>query len=109
MSQPLVGMDLSELREAVGPGQPAYRARQLYEALYRRREFELARVSTLPSALREVLGGSYAVGLPEIATVYESSDGTRRYLLRRADGRAMYARAYWRTCSRAVTFPEKLL
>jgi len=89
MSQPLVGMDLSELREAVGPGQPAYRARQLYEALYRRREFELARVSTLPSALREVLGGSYAVGLPEIATVYESSDGTRRYLLRLGDGRTV--------------------
>jgi 23S rRNA (adenine2503-C2)-methyltransferase len=88
MSQPLVGMDLLELREAVGAGQPAYRARQLYEALYRRREFEIARISTLPAAIREALGG-YAVGLPEIGAVYESSDGTRRYLLRLADGRTV--------------------
>jgi 23S rRNA (adenine2503-C2)-methyltransferase len=89
MSQPLVGMDLSELREAVGPGEPAYRARQLYEALYRRREFDLARISTLPSGVREALGGSHAVGLPEIAAVFQSSDGTRRYLLRLADGRTV--------------------
>jgi 23S rRNA (adenine2503-C2)-methyltransferase len=82
-------MDLSELREAVGPGQPAYRARQLYEALYRQREFDLARVSTLPSGIREALGGSHAIGLPEIATVYQSSDGARRYLLRLADGRTV--------------------
>src|ERR1019366_10277658 len=89
MSQPLVGMDLSELREAVGMGQPAYRARQLYEALYRRGVFDLARVSTLPAGIREALGGGYAIGLPEIGAVYQSSDGTRRYLLRLADGRTV--------------------
>jgi len=82
-------MDLSELREAVGAGQPAYRARQLYEALYRRGVFDLTRVSTLPAAVREALGGSFAIGLPEIGAVYESSDGARRYLLRLADGRTV--------------------
>ena len=35
MSQPLVGMDLADLREALGPDQPGYRARQIYDALYR--------------------------------------------------------------------------
>jgi 23S rRNA (adenine2503-C2)-methyltransferase len=89
MSQPLVGMDLSELREAVGPGQPAYRARQLYEALYRRGVFDLAQVSTLPAGVREAVASSYAVGLPEIGAMYESSDATRRYLLRLADGRTV--------------------
>ena len=33
MSEPLVGMDLTDLREALGPDQPGYRARQIYEAL----------------------------------------------------------------------------
>ena len=56
MSQPLVGMDLSELREAVGSGQPAYRARQLYEALYRRGVSDLARVSTLRRMMRNING-----------------------------------------------------
>jgi 23S rRNA (adenine2503-C2)-methyltransferase len=91
MSQPLVGMDLSELREAVGVGQPAFRARQLYEALYRRREFDITKISTLPAGVREALSGGYAIGLPEIATVYQSLDGTRRYLLRLADGRSVEA------------------
>jgi 23S rRNA (adenine2503-C2)-methyltransferase len=89
MSQPLVGMDLSELREAVGTDQPAYRARQLYEALYRRGVFDLAQVSTLPAGVREAVASSYAVGLPEIGAMYESSDATRRYLLRLADGRTV--------------------
>ena len=35
MAQPLVGMDLTDLREALGPDQPGYRSRQIYEALYR--------------------------------------------------------------------------
>ena len=89
MPQPLMGMDLAELREAAGPLQPPYRARQLYEALYRGRARDLARISTLPADLRQELASRYAVGLPEIATIYESSDGTRRYLLRLSDGRTV--------------------
>ncbi len=89
MSQPLLGMDLAELREAAGPLQPPYRARQLYEALYRGRATDLARISTLPADLREDLATRYAIGLPEIAKVYQSSDGTRRYLLRLGDGRTV--------------------
>src|ERR1039457_301621 len=87
MSPPLVGMDLADLREALGPGQPEYRARQLYEALYRGRASGLPQVSTLPAGLRQALAERYSMGLPEIARRYESADGTRRYLLRLEDGR----------------------
>ena len=36
-------------------GEPAYRGAQLYHALYVERIFDLARMSTLPAALRERL------------------------------------------------------
>src|SRR5579863_6496345 len=89
MSQPLVGMDLSELREALGPDQPAYRARQLYDAIYRGEAPDLVQISTLPVRMRENLAQRHAFGLPEIERLYQSADGTRRYLLRLEDGRTV--------------------
>jgi 23S rRNA (adenine2503-C2)-methyltransferase len=89
MPQPLVGMDLADLREALGPEQPGYRAKQIYDALYRRQAADLVHISTLPQGLRLDLAARHTVGLPEIARVYESSDGTRRYLLRLEDGRTV--------------------
>ena len=86
---PLLGMELAELREALGPGQPPFRAKQIYTALYRRRVADLVQISTLPAGLRQELSGSRRVGLPEIAQRYESADGTRRYLLRLDDGRTV--------------------
>jgi 23S rRNA (adenine2503-C2)-methyltransferase len=46
-------------------------------------------ISTLPQALRQDLAARHTVGLPEIARVYDSSDGTRRYLLGLEDGRTV--------------------
>jgi 23S rRNA (adenine2503-C2)-methyltransferase len=82
-------MELTELREALGAGQPPYRAQQLYEALYRGQASDLVQISTLPARTREELAGRHAVGLPEVAHLYESADGTRRYLLRLSDGRTV--------------------
>jgi 23S rRNA (adenine2503-C2)-methyltransferase len=89
MSQPLVGMELTEMREALGPDQPGYRASQLYEALYRGQISDLVQVSTLPARMREGLAERHPVGLPEVARRYDSADGTRRYLLRLSDGRTV--------------------
>ena len=89
MTQPLVGMDLADLREALGPGQPGYRAKQLYQGLYQAGVSELVQITSLPAGVRNALAGSHAFGLPEIARLYQSSDGTRRYLLRLADGRTV--------------------
>ena len=89
MSESLLGMELPDLREALGPGQPPFRAKQIYTALYRQRVTDLVQVSTLPAALRQELAGPQRVGLPEIARRYESADGTRRYLLRLEDGRTV--------------------
>ena len=89
MSQPLVGMDLADLREALGSDQPAYRATQVYQAVYRGRATDLVSISALPAALRQDLAGRLTFGLPEIARRFESADGTRRYLLRLEDGRTV--------------------
>src|SRR3984957_10496494 len=86
--KPLFGatlQDLASLMEHLG--QPAYRATQLNEALYRQRVASLDQITTLPAALREVmLAEGYTVGLPEIVQTARSIDGTERYLIRMADG-----------------------
>jgi len=82
-------MDLADLREALDPSQPRYRAKQLYEAIYRGEASDFVQISTLPARMREDLARRHALGLPEIARRYESSDGTRRYLLRLEDGRTV--------------------
>ncbi len=89
MSQPLVGMDLADLREVLGPGQPGYRAKQLYQGLYQSGVSELVQITALPADARKSLAGSHSLGLPEIAQLYESRDGTRRYLLRLEDERTV--------------------
>src|SRR5438045_1266592 len=91
MQQPLVGMDVADLRDALGPGQPAYRARQIYEAIYRARTPDLVRITTLPTRMREDLAGRHTMGLPQVDRMYESTDGTRRYLLRLEDDRTVEA------------------
>ena len=78
-------MEVADIAAALGPEYPRFRARQIYEAVYRQRITDLQRVSTLPKALREQL----PVGVPEIEKVFDSADGTRRYLLKLADGKTV--------------------
>src|ERR1700722_11837275 len=86
--KPLFGATLLELTSLMEHlHQPAYRATQLSEALYRQRVASLDQITTLPAALREVmLAEGYSVGLPEIVQTARSIDGTERYLIRMADG-----------------------
>lgn len=89
MPQPLLGMELTEIREALGPDLPAFRARQVYDALYHGRAAELIEITTLPAGMRENLAATHEIGLPVVDRRYESVDGTRRYLLRLDDGRTV--------------------
>ena len=89
MSHSLVGMELADLQRVLGPDQPTYRARQLYEAIYRGQASDLVQITTLPSAMRQQLAGEHQLGLPEVAQRYDSIDGTKRYLLRLDDGRTV--------------------
>lgn len=87
-SNSLLGLDLAELTNiALESGQPGYRGRQLFDAVYRQRWQQLGQVSTLPSAYRAQLGAQgWRIGMPAIARKFVSSDGTVRYLIELADG-----------------------
>ncbi|MEP6714663.1 MAG: 23S rRNA (adenine(2503)-C(2))-methyltransferase RlmN, partial [Terriglobia bacterium] len=89
MPQALVGMELSELLEALPAGEPAYRAEQVYQALYRNKVENLVQISNLPARLRNELSATSEVGLPLLDSRFQSIDGTRRYLLRLSDGRTV--------------------
>jgi 23S rRNA (adenine2503-C2)-methyltransferase len=82
-------MDLADLAGALGPEQPPYRARQVYQAIYRGGASDLDRITTLPADLRRELATHYALGLPAIDHLYRSTDGTLRYLLRLEDERTV--------------------
>ena len=86
--KPLFGMPLDELiRLMEHLSQPAYRATQLNEALYRQRVASLHQITTLPRSLRDSMQAEgYSVGLPELVQTARSIDGTERYLVRMADG-----------------------
>ncbi len=90
-SRALVGMELPDLQQLLGPEQPAYRARQLYDALYRKQVANLSEVSNLPQVLRNELLTKGLLGLPAVERRFDSSDGTRRYLLRLQDNRTVEA------------------
>ncbi|MFY9558739.1 MAG: 23S rRNA (adenine(2503)-C(2))-methyltransferase RlmN [Terriglobales bacterium] len=87
-SNSLLGLTVQELTALVlDSGQPAYRAQQLFDAVYRQRIETLEQISTLPREYRAQLGEQgWRVGLPGISRKFVSSDGTVRYLMELADG-----------------------
>ncbi len=89
MSTPLLGLELPEIQQLLGKNLPAYRARQVYDAIYRQRVASLDEITTLPGEMRKVLGEKADLGLPQTANRYDSIDGTRRYLLKLADDRTV--------------------
>ncbi len=78
-------MEVADIAAALGPEHPRFRALQIYQAVYRQRVTNLQRVSTLPKPLRD----QFPVGVPEVERVFDSEDGTRRYLLKLADGKTV--------------------
>jgi 23S rRNA (adenine2503-C2)-methyltransferase len=79
---PLLGKSLDELRALMKSlGEPPYRAKQIYHALYGERRFDIAAMTNLPAALRERLAHAASITLPSIAREYHSADGTVRYVL----------------------------
>jgi 23S rRNA (adenine2503-C2)-methyltransferase len=79
----LFGLDTEALGALmVELGEPAWRGKQLAEALYRQRVGDLNGFTTLPKSLRQKLADvGWEVGLPRIAQVFQSVDGTERYLV----------------------------
>jgi 23S rRNA (adenine2503-C2)-methyltransferase len=84
----LLGLDYQELSGiAQKHGQPEFRARQLFDALYPQRLTALDSVSTLPKDFRATLQQEgLDIRHPRVEKSFQSVDGTIRYLIAMADG-----------------------
>jgi 23S rRNA (adenine2503-C2)-methyltransferase len=87
----LLGLTLRELTDfAEESGQPSYRGRQLFEALYRQRVRGAEEISTLSHEFRQSLGQEgLSLGVPTIEKKFVSGDGTVRYLIGFTDGQTV--------------------
>ena len=87
----LLGLDRHELTALVDSmSEPAYRAKQLLEAVYRQRVESVDEISTLSQPLRAKLAEKgISIGLPRIEQRFVSQDGTVRYLIGFADGQSV--------------------
>ena len=87
----VLGLDRSELASLVDTlGEPAYRASQLLDAVYRQWVDSLEQISTLPQPLRAKLAEKgTSIGFPRVERRFVSQDGTVRYLMALADGQTV--------------------
>ena len=86
-----MGLEVEEIKGVIGASEPPFRARQLYHALYRERAAGFDAITSLPAELRRRLSERCEIGLPALEAGFDSTDGTRRYLLRLADGKTVEA------------------
>jgi 23S rRNA (adenine2503-C2)-methyltransferase len=89
----LLGLDIQELTDLVEKsGEPAYRARQIFQAIYGERLESAEQITTLPQGFRRLLlDQGYVIGQPAIEKRFTSSDGTVRYLMAFGDGESVEA------------------
>ena len=91
------GLNVADLSaQMVATGEPAWRGKQLAEALYCQRVAEIDGITTLPKTLRERLANEgWQVGRPKIAQVFTSVDGTERYLVQGHGVDALTVETVW--------------
>ena len=83
----LVGMGRAELAaEMAAFGAEPFRARQLWHWIYHRGATDFAGMTSLAKGFRERLAARYELRRPEVTRAQASIDGTRKWLLRFADG-----------------------
>ena len=84
----LYDLNLEELTALLGTwGQPSYRARQVWEWLYRHFAAGAGEMTNLPGALRERLASETTLAIGEVVVVQHSADGqTKKVLFRLPDG-----------------------
>ncbi|MBZ5494860.1 MAG: 23S rRNA (adenine(2503)-C(2))-methyltransferase RlmN [Acidobacteriia bacterium] len=77
----LIGTSLAEIEMLASElGEPGFRGRQIYAGLYRRRLHDWGLFTDLGKQLRDKLAGRCIIAYPDAVKVFQSSDGTRRYL-----------------------------
>ena len=79
--------DMQGLQQAMKElGQPAFRAKQIYEWLWYTHVDSFDKMTNLSLALREELASRFSLSTPKLVDKQESTDGTRKYVLELSDG-----------------------
>jgi len=77
-----------ELKEQIiALGYPAFRAQQLFQAIYSDKMRPLSEIAALPADLRGLLADKFALPALTLATTRHSEDGTIKFLFKLADGK----------------------
>ncbi len=83
----LIGLSREELAALVAElGEPAFRARQLWHWIYCQGASDFSVMTSLGKALRQRLAEGFTLARPLVVRDQLSEDGTRKWLLRFADG-----------------------
>jgi len=91
-SRGLLGLTKQELTAFMSKlGELPYRARQLFASMHHRRITSFDAMTDLPKTLRQILDEHAVVTRTSVESVFTSSDGTRRFLLKLGDGREVEA------------------
>jgi 23S rRNA (adenine2503-C2)-methyltransferase len=80
---------LEQLFEAAGL--PRFRARQVFRSIYRKGETDVARMRNLGATVQAEIARRFRISTPILEHQDRSADGTRKFLLRLADGRRIEA------------------
>jgi 23S rRNA (adenine2503-C2)-methyltransferase len=93
----LFGLDgVALAARMVAFGEPAWRGKQVTEALYCQWISDISEITTLPKALRQKLAAQgWQVTRPAIANVFQSIDGTERYLVQCRSGDPLTVETVW--------------
>ena len=88
----LIGLTRAELAArmqaaGVAPARAPMRVRQLWHWIYHRGATDFAHMTTVSGRLRAALAARHTLARPATAAAQRSADGTRKWLLRFADGR----------------------
>ena len=88
----LLGLDRPRLAAFFdGIGERRFRARQVMQWIHQRRVYDFDGMTDLSKALRQRLQREATVTVPEVAADQQSADGTRKWVVRLADGNSVEA------------------
>lgn len=83
----LVGLNRDEIITAVaGVGLPAFRAKQLWHWIYHQGLTDFGGMNNLSKEVRTLLQQHFVISRPAVSRSLDSKDGTRKWLLKMADG-----------------------
>jgi adenine C2-methylase RlmN of 23S rRNA A2503 and tRNA A37 len=72
-------------------GWPAFHARQVYRWIWKRGITDFGQMTNLAKGLRDALEAEFVISTPELEKSELSSDGTRKFVMRLADGKRIEA------------------